>query len=89
MGHSTDKLLQETSPGEYNFNHAKPPINPITNEPVSMWYKPNETWGSVFGDLAASYEECHANLVAIYLGGEKDLLSIFGHASDQEAEDVL
>jgi len=54
-----------------------------------MWYKPNETWGSVFGDLAASYEECHANLVAIYLGGEKDLLSIFGHASDQEAEDVL
>jgi len=54
-----------------------------------MWYKPNETWGSVFSDLAASYEECHADLVAMYLGGEKDLLSIFGHASDQEAEDVL
>ena len=54
-----------------------------------MWYKPDETWGSVFGDLAASYEECHAELVAMYLGGEKDLLSIFGHASDQEAEDVL
>jgi len=54
-----------------------------------MWYKPNETWGSVFGDLAASYEECHAELVAMYLGGEKDLMSIFGHASDQEAEDVL
>ncbi|PUU73404.1 peptidase family M49-domain-containing protein [Tuber borchii] len=89
LGHSTDKLLKETSPGEYNFNHANLPINPITNEPVRMWYKPNETWGSVFGDLAASYEECHAELVAMYLSGEKDLISIFGHANDQEAEDVL
>jgi len=46
-------------------------------------------WGSVFSDLAASYEECRAELVAMYLSGEKDLLSIFGHASDPEAEDVL
>lgn len=73
----------------YNFDHANPPINPITNKPVETWYKPSETWGSVFGGLAASYEECRAELVAMYLGVEKDLLSIFGHADDQEAEDVL
>ncbi|RPA94808.1 dipeptidyl-peptidase III [Choiromyces venosus 120613-1] len=89
LGHGTGKLLQETSPGEYNFDHTNPPLNPITNEPVKTWYKPNETWGSVFGGLAASYEECRAELVAMYLGVEKDLLSIFGHASDAEAEDVL
>ncbi|KAG0125673.1 peptidase family M49-domain-containing protein [Tuber indicum] len=89
LGHGTGKLLQETSPGEFNFDHANPPINPITNEPVGTWYKPNETWGSIFGGLAASYEECRAELVAMYLGVEKDLLSIFGHTTDKEAEDLL
>ncbi|KAG0129472.1 peptidase family M49-domain-containing protein [Tuber indicum] len=72
--------LLGTSPGEFNFDHANPPINPITDEPMR---------GSMFGGLAASYEEYSAELVAIYLGVEKDLLTIFGHVTNKEAKDLL
>jgi len=91
LGHGTGKLLQETEKGKYNFDINKPPKSPITGEPVNTWYKPDETWGSVFGSIAASYEECRAECVAMYLGGELDLLEIFGYGKDTEkrAEDVL
>lgn len=88
LGHGTGKLLQETSPGTYNFDHANPPISPVTGKPISTWYKPGETWGGVFGGIAASYEECRAECVAMVLGVDKELLSIFGH-DGQKAEDVL
>lgn len=55
-GHGCGKLLQETAPGEYNFDRKNPPISPITNAPVTTWYKPGQTWGSVFGGLAGAYE---------------------------------
>lgn len=56
VGHGCGKLLQETSPGVYNFNHENPPVSPITGQPVKTWYKPGQTWGSVFGGLAGAYE---------------------------------
>ena len=56
VGHGCGKLLQETSPGVYNFNHEKPPVSPTTGQPVKTWYKPGQTWGSVFGGLAGAYE---------------------------------
>lgn len=77
-GHGCGKLLQETSPGVYNFDKENPPISPLTNKPVTTWYKPGQTWGSVFGSLAASYEECRAELVAMYLSCEFPVLKIFG-----------
>jgi dipeptidyl-peptidase III len=55
-GHGCGKLLQETSPGVFNFDKENPPISPLTNEPVTTWYKPGQTWGSVFGSLAGAYE---------------------------------
>jgi len=55
-GHGCGKLLQETSPGVFNFNKDSPPISPLTGKPITTWYKPGQTWGSVFGALAASYE---------------------------------
>lgn len=58
LGHGTGKLLSETAPGEFNFDKENPPINPVTGEKVKTWYKPGQTWGSVFGGIAASYEEC-------------------------------
>lgn len=93
-GHGCGKLLQETSPGVYNFDHKNPPINPLTNEPVKTWYKPGQTWGSVFGGLAGAYEECRAELVAMYLSCEFPVLKIFGFGDgkydmDGEAGDVL
>ncbi|KAK3330376.1 putative dipeptidylpeptidase III [Apodospora peruviana] len=93
-GHGCGKLLQETAPGEYNFDHKNLPTSPLTNKPVTTWYKPGQTWGSVFGGLAGAYEECRAELVAMFLSCEFSALKIFGFGDgstdmDGEAGDVL
>ncbi|KAI5866839.1 putative dipeptidylpeptidase III [Durotheca rogersii] len=93
-GHGCGKLLQETSPGVFNFDRENPPISPLTEKPVATWYKPGQTWGSVFGSWAGSYEECRAELVAMYLSCEFPVLQIFGFGDgsvniDGEAGDVL
>ena len=93
-GHGCGKLLQETSSGVYNFDEKNPPISPVTNKPVATWYKPGQTWGGVFGSIAGAYEECRAELVAMYLSCEFPVLKIF-HFGDgttdinNEAGDVL
>lgn len=87
LGHGTGKLLQETEKGVFNFDSTYPPISPVTGKPITTWYKPGETWGSVFGGVAASYEECRAECVAMVLGVDKEILSIFGH--DQDADDIM
>lgn len=94
VGHGCGKLLQETAPGVYNFDKENPPISPVTQRPITTWYKPGQTWGSVFGSIAASYEECRAELVAMYLSCEFPVLKIFGFGDgnidmDGEAGDVL
>lgn len=93
-GHGCGKLLQETSPGVFNFDKENPPTSPLTNKPVTSWYKPGQTWGSVFGGLAGAYEECRAELVAMYLSCEFPVLKIFGFGDgtekmDSEAGDLL
>ena len=94
LGHGCGKLLQETAPGEYNFDHANPPGSPVTGKPVTTWYKPGETWGSVFGGMGPSYEECRAECVAMALACDFGILSVFGFGDgkvdmDSEAGDVL
>ncbi|KAI1383202.1 putative dipeptidylpeptidase III [Hypoxylon trugodes] len=93
-GHGCGKLLQEKSPGEFNFDHKNPPISPLTGKPITTWYEPGQTWGSVFGSLAGAYEECRAELVAMYLSCEFPVLKIFGFGDGSidingEAGDVL
>lgn len=78
LGHGTGKLLQETSAGVYNFDHKNPPISPITKRPILTYYKPSETYSSVFGPTASSYEECRAECVAMALSCDFSLLQIFG-----------
>ncbi|KOS16634.1 putative dipeptidyl peptidase 3 [Escovopsis weberi] len=93
-GHGCGKLLQETSPGVFNFDKENPPVSPVTERPIKTWYKPGQTWGSVFGSIAASYEECRAELVAMFLSCEFPVLKIFGFGDGTEdinskAGDVL
>ncbi|XDG06551.1 hypothetical protein ABKA04_006166 [Annulohypoxylon sp. FPYF3050] len=93
-GHGCGKLLQETSPGKFNFDKENPPVSPLTGKPITTWYKPGQTWGSVFGSWAGSYEECRAELVAMYLSCEFPVLKIFGFGDgsvdiDGVAGDVL
>jgi dipeptidyl-peptidase-3 len=94
LGHGTGKLLQETSPGVYNFDVKNPPISPVSNKPVTTWYKPGQTWSSVFGSVASSYEECRAECVAMVLSCEFEILKLFGFGTGEEdmsnkAGDVL
>ncbi|EUC29711.1 hypothetical protein COCCADRAFT_105840 [Bipolaris zeicola 26-R-13] len=78
LGHGCGKLLQETEPGVFNFDKANPPISPLSGQPIKTWYKPGQTWGSTFGSMAASYEECRAECVAMALSCEFPILQLFG-----------
>ena len=78
LGHGTGKLLQETGPDEFNFDVKNPPIDPTTSQPTTTYYKPGQTWSSVFGQIASSYEECRAECVAMALSCDFDILAIFG-----------
>ncbi|KAH9211492.1 peptidase family M49-domain-containing protein [Leptodontidium sp. 2 PMI_412] len=91
IGHGTGKLLSETSPGTYNFDKQNPPISPLSGEVVTSYYLHGQTWGSVFGKLAGTVEECRAILMSEYLMDNKDLLGIFGYtdSSNITAEDLL
>ncbi|KAE8146247.1 dipeptidyl peptidase [Aspergillus avenaceus] len=94
LGHGTGKLLQETAPGEFNFDISNPPVSPVSGKPVSTWYKPGQTWSSVFGAIASSYEECRAECVAMALSCDFSILKIFGFGNGEEnltneAGDVL
>ena len=85
LGHGTGKLLQETSKGVYNFpTEPHPPIQPLTGSPVTTWYTPGQTWGSVFGSIAASYEECRAECVAMALSCDFGILEVFGFGDGHE-----
>lgn len=94
LGHGCGKLLQETEPGVFNFDKENPPISPLSGQPIKTWYKPGQTWGSVFGTIAASYEECRAECVAMALSCEFPILQLFGFGDgkvdmNSEAGDVL
>ncbi|OQU98456.1 hypothetical protein CLAIMM_04242 [Cladophialophora immunda] len=94
LGHGCGKLLQETAPGEYNFDVKNPPISPVTKKPITSYYKPGQTWSSVFGSIASSYEECRAECVAMALSCDFEILQIFGFGDGKEdisneAGDVL
>ncbi len=94
LGHGTGKLLQETQEGVFNFDPKSPPISPITNKPVTTYYKPGQTWGSVFKSVAASYEEARAECVAMVLSCDFEILRIFGFGDGKanmngEAGDLL
>ena len=86
LGHGSGKLLTEESAGKFNFDRSV--VNPLTGKAVETWYKPGETWGSVFKDLGGAYEECRAEVVGLYLSTEPEVQRIFGHEG-AEADDVM
>lgn len=89
LGHGSGKLFSEVASGSYNFDRDRPPVSPLTGQSVTSWYERGQTWGSVFGPLAATVEECRAILISEYLMDNKQLLSIFGYTDTSEitAED--
>ncbi|KAG0147653.1 hypothetical protein CROQUDRAFT_655859 [Cronartium quercuum f. sp. fusiforme G11] len=87
LGHGSGKQLQENADGTFNFD-PETTINPLTGKPVSSWYKPGETYGSKFGLVASSMEECRAEAVALYLCSNREILGIFGYESEEDIETV-
>ncbi|KAJ3251645.1 hypothetical protein HDU77_005765 [Chytriomyces hyalinus] len=89
LGHGSGKLLTEEAPGKFNFDATNPPINPLTGNPVTSWYKPGQTWGSQFGATASTYEECRAECVGMALCVDKEVLDIFHITDEQDASDAV
>ena len=91
FGHGTGKMMIEESSGKYNFNHDRPPTNPLTGKPINSWYKPGETWTGKFGDIATSVDECRAELVGACLMDDEELLNFFGfnERTDITAEESM
>ncbi|KAG5486361.1 hypothetical protein CUR178_07673 [Leishmania enriettii] len=87
LGHGTGKLLSENDDGTFNFD--KNTVDPISGQPVATWYKPGDTYSSVFGGLGSSYEECRAEAVSLYLCLLPDLLEIFNLKAAEEQQDVI
>ncbi|KAI7847765.1 peptidase family M49-domain-containing protein [Circinella umbellata] len=87
LGHGTGKLFHEEADNEFNFDKTTV-INPLTNEPIQSWYKPGQSFNSIFKAISNSYEECRAECIALTLSHHQDILDIFGYQG-QEAEDVL
>jgi dipeptidyl-peptidase III len=82
LGHGSGRLLVESPPGAFNFDIDSVPINPLTGQGITSWYKPGETWASVFGPDANAIEECRADGVSLVLLPNKQILSIFGFLKD-------
>lgn len=87
LGHGTGKLLTEGDDGSLNFD--KNTIDPISGHPVTTWYKPGETYSSVFGGMGSSYEECRAEAVSLYLCLVPELLEIFNLKTEKEQQDAI
>jgi dipeptidyl-peptidase-3 len=89
LGHGTGKMMIQESEDQFNFDVDFPPINPLTGDHITGWYKPGQTWTGQFGDLATTVDECRAELVGAYLMDDKNLLELFGFNDESEitAED--
>ena len=79
LGHGTGKLLKEGTEGSFNFDRESPPINPFTEQPITTWYLPGQTWLSVFEDIATTVEECRAILMSAYLIDDEAVLRALGY----------
>ncbi|KAG6818124.1 hypothetical protein H0H87_000029 [Tephrocybe sp. NHM501043] len=87
LGHGSGKLFEERADGSKNFDPEKV-INPLTGKPISSWYKPGQTPGSVLGEVSSSMEECRAETVALFLVGHLDILKVFNYTDKQSIDDI-
>ena len=82
FGHGTGRFLEETAKDEYNFDITNPPVSPVTGKPIQSWYRPNQTWTELFGDIATTVDECRAECVGAFLISNSDLTEMCGFTSE-------
>jgi len=88
LGHGSGKLLSELHDGTFNYDHNAPPLG-LDGKPITTYYKKGETWGSKFGSLAGAYEECRAEVIALYLITNEELLEIFGFKTKEDKDAII
>merc|ERR1739838_139549 len=84
LGHGCGKFLRVKDDGTLNFD--KDLKNPFTGEPVTYYLK-GENYNTKFTNLSSAYEECRAEVVAMYLGLNNDILDVFG-ITNEDKEDI-
>lgn len=77
LGHGSLKQFSVDEKGVKNFDESKV-VDPISGKPITTWYKPGETYQSVFQSLSSTFEECRAEAVGLVLTTTSELQSIFG-----------
>jgi dipeptidyl-peptidase-3 len=87
LGHGSGKTFVQSADGTFNFDRSV--VDPMTNAPVTSWYKPGETWDTVFGSNASTMEECRAEAVGIVLCVHREVQRIFGFVDTAEADDIV
>ena len=87
IGHGCGRLLAESAPGTFNFDRNNPPVNPLTGKAIETWYKVGQTPKSLFGGIATSYSEFFAELIALYLIPEQDLLDTMEMSASKVEKD--
>ncbi|CAI4036266.1 hypothetical protein SMKI_15G1040 [Saccharomyces mikatae IFO 1815] len=87
LGHGSGKLLTQFADG-FNFDKDHPPLG-LDGTPVKTYYKVGETWGSKFGQLAGPFEECRAEVIAMFLITNKKILDIFGFHDEESQNSVI
>jgi len=74
--------------GPLNFDRAAT-RHPLTGETGGCgFYRAGQTWETVFGAMAAPYEECRAECVGLLLSADRDFLGIFGFGGAREQDDI-
>eukprot|EP00980_Cylindrotheca_fusiformis_P011381 scaffold2638_cov114-Cylindrotheca_fusiformis.AAC.9 len=86
LGHGSGKLYHQGTDDAKALQGVV--VNPLTQEPITgPFYAPGATWGSTFGSLAPSYEECRAECTGLYLCLESTVLEVFGVQQHDDDDD--
>jgi len=87
LGHGSGKLYHQDTEDSRQMCQVE---NPLTKSLITgPFYAPGATWGSTFGKLAPTYEECRAECTGLYLCLESTVLDVFGvvEHNDNDASD--
>jgi dipeptidyl-peptidase-3 len=82
LGHGSGKLYHVGTPDAEALT-GQP--HPLTGEPITgPFYAPGATWGSTFGKISPTYEECRAECSGLFLCLEAEILEVFGVIVDDD-----